>query len=246
MKIPYLIERGTPLASLPWGRRIRTPFVRQLRRAHRQFRILPPGSYRKIVDVGVCYGEFTDLARAYFEPEKIWMVEADPELAAKLSEKYQGVSECEVTHAAIVDRTGELTFQVNEHRPSSSVLPIAEHTGRVFNKSMNELRSVTVPSLSLDDYFDRHGIGSVDLMKIDIQGAEKLLLQGGQKALQQVRLVHMELMFEACYTGCALFGELDPLMRSAGFRLRALDDFRRGSDGSLAYCNGLYFRPGAV
>ena len=56
----------------------------------------------------------------------------------------------------------------------------------------------------------------------------------------------MELMFEACYTGCALFGELDPLMRSAGFSLRALDDFRRGSDGSIAYCNGLYFRPGAV
>ena len=29
------------------------------------------------------------------------------------------------------------------------------------------------------------------------------------------------------------------------FKLYAMDDFRRGSDGGLAYGNGLYFRPEA-
>ena len=243
MKIPYLIERGTPLASMPWSRRLRTPFVRQLRRAHRQFRKLPPRLCRRIVDVGVCYGEFTDLALTYFQPEKIWMVEADPELAEKLREKYRDVAECEVTHAAITDRSGEVTFQINEHRPSSSVLPIGHQTGKIFGKSMRELGSVTVPCRTLDDYFSEHDIASVDLMKVDIQGAEKLLIKGGGTALQEVKMLYIEVLFEECYQGCALFSELDPLLRAAGFKLREMDDFRRGSDGAIAYANGIYFRP---
>jgi FkbM family methyltransferase len=242
MKIPYLNEPGTPLASLPLGKRLRAPFVRQLRRAHRQFRQFPKGAYRTIFDIGVCHGEFTDLALAYFEPEKIWLVEADPELAEKLKAKYGKNPRCEVAHAAITDQSGDVTFQVNEHRPSSSLLSIGEKTGEVFGKSMKEEFSVTVPGRSLDDFFEEHGIESVDLMKVDIQGAERLLIQGGQKALQKVRLLYIEVLFEECYKGCALFSELDPLLRSTGFKLRAMDDFRRGSDGGLAYGNGLYFR----
>lgn len=243
MKIPYLIERGTPLDSMPWSRRLRTPFVRQLRRAHRQFRKLPPRLYRRIVDVGVCYGEFTDLALPYFHPEKIWMVEADPKLAEQLKEKYRNVPECEVTHAAIADRSGELTFRINEHRPSSSVLPIGDQTGSIFGKSMREMESVNIPCQTLDDYFAEHDIASVDLMKVDIQGAEKLLIKGGETALKKVSMLYIEVLFEECYRGCALFSELDPLLRAAGFKLREMDDFRRGSDESIAYANGIYFRP---
>ncbi len=242
MKIPYIHEPGTLLPTLPLGRRLRAPFVRQLRRAHRQFRSFPRGDYRTILDIGVCHGEFTDLARAYFQPKKIWMVEADPELAKQLGDKYRSVEECDVTHAAITDQSGEVSFQINEHRPSSSVLSIGERTGEVFGKSMRETLSITVPSLTLDDYFTERGIESADLMKVDIQGAEKLLVLGGGRALSHVRVLYIEVLFEECYQGCALFSELDPLLRSAGFKLRTLEDFRHGSDGALAYGNGLYFR----
>lgn len=244
MRIPYLNEPGTPLSSLPWGRRIRVPFVRQLRRGHRQFRRFPADSFRTILDVGACDGEFTDLARAYFRPERIWLVEADPEFAGKLKEKYRGISGCEVIHAAIMDQTGEASLRVNEHRPSSSVLPIGKDTGRVFGKSMREVREVTVPAWTMDHLFNERGIESIDLLKVDIQGAERLMIKGGGEALERVRVLYIEALFEECYQGCALFGELDQMLRERGFKLRDLEDFRRGADGSLAYGNAIYFRPG--
>jgi FkbM family methyltransferase len=163
--------------------------VRLMRRGHRPFRQFPKGSYWTIFDIGVCHGEFTDLALAYFEPEKIRMVEADPELAEKLKAKYGKNPRCEVAHAAITDRSGDVIFQVNEHRSSSSLLQIGENTGEAFGMSMREEFSVTVPGRSLDDFFEEHGIESVDLMKVDIHGAERLLVKGGQKALRKVRLL---------------------------------------------------------
>ena len=160
-----------------------------MRRSHRQFRQFPKGCYQTIFDIGVCHGEFTDLALAYFDPEKIWMLEADLEFVEKLKAKYSKNPRCEVAHAAITDRSGDVTFQVNEHRPSSSLLQIGENTGVVFGMSMREDFSVTVPGCSLDDFFEEHAIESVDLMKVDIQGAERLLVKGGQKALRKVRLL---------------------------------------------------------
>jgi FkbM family methyltransferase len=220
------------------------PFVRELRRGQRQFRRFPPDSFHSILDIGACEGEFTDLARAYFQSETHWLVEADPELAKKLEVKYRGIPGCEVIQAAITDHTGEATLRVNEHRPSSSVLPIGVRTGEVFGKSMREVREVNVPALTLDELFAEQKIEAVDLMKVDIQGAEKLMIRGGVKALTKVRTIYIEALFEECYQGCALFGELDPMLRQQGFKLRDLEDFRRGADGSLAYGNAIYFRPG--
>jgi FkbM family methyltransferase len=48
-------------------------------------------------------------------------------------------------------------------------------------------RVSTVETMRLDDFVARHDIRRIDLMKIDIQGAEPLLLEGGAETLRRLQ-----------------------------------------------------------
>ena len=78
------------------------------------------------------------------------------------------------------------------------------------------------------------------MCKVDIQGAEKLVIQGGTLALSKIRLLYIEVLFERLYAGCAEFPELDFLLRSRGYKLSFFNDFRQNTQGDLAYANAVY------
>lgn len=233
-----------PLSHWSLARRLFFPFDQQLRRARRLYKQFPPTPYETFLDVGAFEGEFADTVLRCFQPKRVLLIEADPEQAEILKRKYQSEPRAEVVAAAIADRSGSLTFHVNEHRPSSSLIPMANQASDMLGKSFTEQKAVTVPAISLDDLFTKHRIESVDLMKVDIQGAERLLIQGGAQALKRVRLVFMEVWFEECYAGAALFPEIQTLMTAVGFKLRSFHEFRKGKDGNLIYTNALYVRGG--
>jgi hypothetical protein len=105
---------------------------------------------------------------------------------------------------------------------------------------MDETESVPVPALSLDDLFARENITEIDLCKVDIQGAERLLIEGGTQALQRIRLLHVEVLFDEFWEGCAQFTEIHALLKARGFKLHLLDGFRKTTNGDVAYANALY------
>ena len=63
------------------------------------------------------------------------------------------------------------------------------------------------------------GIARVDLIWMDLQGAELLALQGMGDLLNGVRYVHTELSFRAMYTGQALFADVHSYLHTQGFGL---------------------------
>jgi len=193
-----------------------------------------------VLDIGAHKGSFSKWAQVYFRPEKIWMVEADPELAAKLKEQFEEDSGVSVIHGAIADACGDIELRINQHRDSSSILPLNDDVSKVFNAPLKELRTVSVPGYSLDAFFEQHAIRGVDLMKSDIQGAEKLLIAGGKKALKRVKVLVLEVLFQEQYHGCALFHELDTLLQDVGFKLRYFPEMRVGRNQALAYADAVY------
>lgn len=131
-------------------------------------------------------------------------------------------------------------LRVNNARDSSSILPITDVAEVVFGKQMHEVEKVEVPVITLDDLFGQSRIDSVDLMKVDIQGAEKMMIEGGKEAIKRVKLMYIEVSFEEFYEGCALFKDFDSLLNDHGFKLRSFHESRLGTDGCMAYANALY------
>lgn len=80
-----------------------------------------------------------------------------------------------------------------------------------------------MPSTRLDDLIPRV---PVSLMKLDCQGAERLILENGLATLEATALVFIEVNFYELYIGQPLQSEMFNFLREKGFSLVSFDDFK--------------------
>jgi FkbM family methyltransferase len=73
-----------------------------------------------------------------------------------------------------------------------------------------------VDTVRLDDIPETAGI---DLVKIDVQGAELMVLKNGIERLRKVLVIQSEIEFLPMYVGQPLFADVDTFLRSQGFVL---------------------------
>jgi FkbM family methyltransferase len=114
---------------------------------------------------------------------KITAFEADPQIAATLSRNIEAnvLSQVDVIAAAVWDAAGETTF-VAEGADSGGVA--SDYRGPAE-------RRITVPTVRLRDILAREE--SVDLLKLDVEGAEHRILADCEPELQRVRAIAVEL-----------------------------------------------------
>src|SRR5262249_32983042 len=77
-------------------------------------------------------------------------------------------------HAAATARAGCIRFQRNELQPGDHRITFSAD-------------GITVPAVTVDDLVAEAGAKSVSLIKIDVQGAEMLVLEGATRTLEQMR-----------------------------------------------------------
>ena len=92
---------------------------------------------------------------------------------------------------------------------------------------------IEVGTLRLDEFMQVHGVQSVDILWMDVQGAEALVLEGLGARLRDVRCVHMEVEFSAIYKDQVLFGDVDPYLARHGFRLLGFTSYSRYAADAL-------------
>jgi len=72
---------------------------------------------------------------------------------------------------------------------------------------------------TLDGWAASAGVERIDVMKLDVQGAELEVLRGAEGLLGGVRLIELEVAFNPIYEGQPLFGEVDAFLRARGLLL---------------------------
>ena len=136
----------------------------------------------RILDGGANVG----LASLYFKQRypraRITAYEADPSLAAMVAANLEtnGAADAEVVHAALWTSNGELTFRCE----GSDSGMIASLPGAV------DGRTATVRARRLRDLLEAEPI---DLLKLDIEGAEDPVLADCEPVLHRVRAMIMDL-----------------------------------------------------
>ena len=224
------------------GRQIRSLLDKKYRRAFRNLRHLPRLEYRFVIDGGANRGSFTDAFLQLHRPERLVLVEAIPDLAEKLRARYAGRSGISVVSVALSDKNGEAQFEINRSDASSSLLPIDPRNMAWFNRDLTVARTVRVPTMTLPTLLAEHGMQTVDLLKLDLQGAERFVLTGGDAVLDRVRVIYTEVFFEQLYTGAWLFWEMNEFLSGHGFKLCGLSNIAHASDGDLVQANATFRR----
>jgi len=82
------------------------------------------------------------------------------------------------------------------------------------------VRTEQIDTVRLDDVPETAGL---DLLKIDIQGAELMVFANAPQRLDEALVVHTEVEFQPLYRGQPLFGDVDAALRAHGFVLHRFD-----------------------
>lgn len=134
-----------------------------------------------VVDLGANLGRFSDEVRTQFGCTPV-MVEANPDLALKLQQD----SGAQVLNAAISGRDGVASFNVSVNPEASSLFELPEKSP--YNAVLE--RRVEVREMSLDSLLKTFEPRPVDVLKMDIEGAEVAALEsvsdGALKSIGQL------------------------------------------------------------
>jgi FkbM family methyltransferase len=123
----------------------------------------------------------------------------------------------------------------NEHGAQSSILN--SNNGTRFGRT-GEVKTTT-----LDLLLERMDLGFPDFIKLDLQGAELLCLEGAQKCLDKAVFIQLELSFIQLYEKSPLFDEVVAYMKQRGFICSdILGLWHRPLDGALAQGDFLFIR----
>jgi len=181
---------------------------------------LKPGS--NCIDIGCHKGEILDLMIKDAPGGQHIGFEPIPELFDFLTNRYHDNPSVKIYRTALYDKTGVTTFQHVVNAPAYSGIRQRRYDGRHV-----EIREITVETGLLDHFIPEDG--RVDLIKIDVEGAEFKVMKGGAATLKRCRPV---VIFEFGL-GAADFYESTPrelfdfLCRDCGLKISTLRGFLR-------------------
>jgi FkbM family methyltransferase len=178
-------------------------------------------------------GETLDLAAA-FPRARIITFECNPATLPACRANVRGYERIRLIEKAVSDRRGTITFfptdpqrTVTKHpggNPGASSLfraaPDYPHETYVQNE-------ISVETTTLADVMEAEGLSRIDLLWMDVQGAELMALRGLGDKLATVGMVHLEVEFLPIYQGQPLFGEVHGFMRRNSFRLLGFTSYSR-------------------
>jgi FkbM family methyltransferase len=196
-----------------------------------------------IFDVGANRGDTVAAYKEVFPGAQIHAFEPTPELIDTLNKRFLNFSDITIVPNALSNADGTITFHLMSTNVFNSILPLQGRDGEYYGAT--EKQEVQVKAITGTRYCNENKIPKIDLLKLDIQGAEKLAL-AGMKALfeaAQISMIYLELTFVPAYEEQTSFGEIEKFMNSFGYRLYGFYDFSRESNGCLDYCNALYISP---
>lgn len=157
---------------------------------------------------------------------RIYGFDADPEAcdAANAALEAQGITWFERHYPlALGKQVGESTLYItNAVHCSSLYEPNLSYTSRFqgFNPGLSVAATVQVETTTLDAFAETEGLESVEVLKVDVQGADLDVLQGGQHLLAASTLaIIVEVEFSEIYRGQPLFADIDAYLRAQGFVL---------------------------
>ena len=127
------------------------------------------------LDVGAHIGSVSAAVLRHDSSVKVEAIEAMPDKAANLRRKFRAVK---VHECAVGDRDGEVTFFVNTRQSGYSSL------GKPEGEAGLAMTEISVAMKTLDGLVDS---ASVDVIKIDVEGAELGALLGGQELISRCR-----------------------------------------------------------
>ncbi len=178
-----------------------------------------------VLDIGANVGLYSViLGKAVGSSGRVWSFEPYPPTAGYLRRNLamNGLDDARVVEQALCEKTGTAAFHIfadgcDVYNSLGARLREQEH--------LQAQREITVPTISLDDFCRQAGITQVDLIKLDVEGAEERVLIGAESILSSSpNATVLAEIYEASAAQCGCSSaRLIRRMMQLGFEALAID-----------------------
>lgn len=172
-----------------------------------------------IYDIGANIGTWTLLAKAVIPGAEIHAFEPLLSHQEGFVQNTRGIEDIVLHGIALGSANREESLHVTDFSDASSILPLTQKSEEHFG--LKEVRNIKVQTKKLDEYRMVRDFPLPDLMKLDVQGYELQILNGGRECLKSSKAVILEVSFIEFYKNQCLFEEVVEFMKDAGFGVLA-------------------------
>jgi FkbM family methyltransferase len=196
-----------------------------------------------VLDIGANTGQFAVLMRQSGFSGRIHSVEPLQSAYTQLQAAAGRDSRWTVQRAAVGAEAGALTMNVSGNSVSSSVLPMLDRHADAA-PSAKYVAQEEVPATTVDDIVRAQDLDPErTLLKIDVQGYEKAVLDGAAKTLPAFRAVRTEMSLVPLYEGQVLMPEVVAELGALGLDLWFIEPgFAEPDTRRLLQLDGMFFR----
>jgi FkbM family methyltransferase len=197
---------------------------------------------KTIIDIGANSGMFSKTANYLYKDSKIIAFEPLKECFTKLKKLSSTISTFECYNYAIGNKIEKSRIFKNPFDYSSSLLEMANLHKEAFHMP-DKVEIEDIEVITLDKALHSRKLEKPILIKIDVQGYEKFVIDGASEILKETDILICELSFYNLYNNQVLFGEIYNQIIKLNFRfLGPIDELLHPQNNAVLQVDGLFIR----
>lgn len=215
-------------------------FNYEYRRGLAYFGFLKIDKANVIIDVGANVGNWSAMSESYLKPKKLFMIEPLPELIKQLNLRFNDFYRYTIWQGVFDESEGTKIFNITTSCSSSSILKPFSHISKNISADLTLQKTINVTSSTIDSFCINNNISFIDILKLDIQGAELRVLKGAVNVLPKIQYIILEVSFQEIYEGQVLFCEIHNWLSEREYELCRLFDLNSDKNGRLFQADACY------
>ena len=196
-----------------------------------------------IFDVGAHHGHISRHFRTLFPNSTVYSFEPFQDSFEQLKESTASDPGIKVFNFGLGDRNGTQSFNSNSSSATNSLLATDELGSLTWGSGLLETKTIVQAEFrTLDSVLEAMRIPRIDILKLDVQGAEPLVMEGALSACRTgaIGLVYSEIIIQPTYKGQKRFDESLAAFYRNGFDLYNIYNMCYTAEGRLCQVDATF------
>lgn len=199
-----------------------------------------PSQLDILIDVGANQGNFTKVLRSLNPVRQVYFCEANTNCISILEKN-------KLHHDVIIpkiisDKVGEENFYIYSAESTSSMFSFENNMDEITELNTKAKEIKTIPSISIDNLIKEYNIKEIDLLKIDVQGAELKVLEGSKSSFSKIKNIWVEVSMKKIYQNSPVFSEVYEYLNQHGFIFKSFSPVFKSKNGEILQADVLFTR----
>lgn len=208
-------------------------------------RLIAPVSEPIIFDVGAHRGYITTKFRTLVPNATVHAFEPFPESFQRLAERNADDAKVQCHPFGLAERETEVELHANENAATNSILATDDAASETWGSGLLDTQStVRIRVRPLDRVVEELGISGIDILKLDVQGAEPMVMEGAAELCRagKIRMIYTEIITQPTYMGQKRFDQALGVFYDRGFDLHNLYNLNSGDSGQLRQLDAIFVK----